>query len=56
MGFESPHLRQFRTSSTYTKIYSVASIDSQTAEKAYSLAEQEINRGVALEFCKFEAA
>jgi len=33
-----------------------ASIDAKNSNAAYSLAEKEITRGVALEFCKFQAA
>jgi YgiT-type zinc finger domain-containing protein len=33
-----------------------ASIDAKNSQAAYSLAESEIQRGVALEFCKFRAA
>ncbi|MBP6217890.1 MAG: type II toxin-antitoxin system MqsA family antitoxin [Oligoflexales bacterium] len=33
-----------------------ASMESPTAQQAYMMAEQEINRGVSLEFCKFRAA
>jgi YgiT-type zinc finger domain-containing protein len=33
-----------------------ASIDAKISQAAYSLAETEIKRGVALEFCKFQAA
>ena len=33
-----------------------ASIEETVAQKAYEIAEVEINRGVALEFCKFKVA
>lgn len=33
-----------------------ASIDASTSQAAYEIAEREILRGVALEFCKFKAA
>ncbi|PWU21036.1 MAG: hypothetical protein C5B49_03180 [Bdellovibrio sp.] len=33
-----------------------ASIAAETSQGAYELAEKEINRGVALEFCKFRVA
>lgn len=33
-----------------------ASIDSKTSQSAYLLAEKEISRGVALEFCKYDVA
>lgn len=33
-----------------------ASIAADVAQSAYDLAEKEINRGVALEFCKFHVA
>ena len=33
-----------------------ASIDSSTAQLVHELAEREVARGVALEFCKFSAA
>ena len=33
-----------------------ASIDSLTSQIAYEMAEKEIQRGVALEFCTFRAA
>lgn len=33
-----------------------ASLDLQTAQAAHEIAEREIARGVALEFCKFPAA
>jgi len=35
---------------------SEASIEKEVAQMAYALAEQEINRGVSLEFCKYRAA
>lgn len=33
-----------------------ASIDASISQLAYEIAEQEIQRGVTLEFCKFRAA
>lgn len=33
-----------------------ASIDASVSQAAYEIAEKEIRRGVALEFCKFKAA
>jgi len=33
-----------------------ASLDSTTAQTVHELAEREVARGVALEFCKFSAA
>jgi len=33
-----------------------ASIDSEVSKKAYNIAEKELNWGVALEFCKYQAA
>ena len=33
-----------------------ASIDATVSQSAYSLAENEIKRGVALEFCKYHTA
>lgn len=33
-----------------------ASVDAETSKKAYQIAESEINKGVALEFCKYKKA
>ena len=33
-----------------------ASVEGEIAQRAYELAEREIQRGVSLEFCKFKAA